>query len=49
MSNNRDKTNKSEEESNRRLSQKVRMEKLKTPKKDIKNLKTLEDLQKENR
>ena len=39
--------NKSEEEIERRLNQEATMEKLKTPKKDIKNLKTLEDVLKE--
>jgi len=36
--------NKSDEEIDRRLNQKVNMEKLKTPKKDIKKLKTLEEI-----
>ena len=49
MPNNSDKRNESEEETDRRLNQEVTMEKLKTPKKDIKNLKTLEEMLKESR
>ncbi len=39
--------NKSDEEIDRKLNQEATMEKLKTPKKDIKKLKTLEEVLKE--
>jgi PHD/YefM family antitoxin component YafN of YafNO toxin-antitoxin module len=49
MRNNSDKKHESEEETDRRLNQEATMEKLKTPNKDIKNLKTLEEILKEKR
>lgn len=42
-------TNAQKEEIDRRLNQEATLEKLKTSKKDIKNLKTLEDILKERR
>ena len=43
------KQNESEEQQDRRMNQEATMEKLKTPKQDIKKLKTLNDLLKESR